>query len=275
MRAFDQVRHWPVDTVAIAVVGADGQVVGEHGPQRQMFDLASVTKLLSSYAMLIAVEEGAVDLDDAAGPPGATIRHLLAHASGVGPESRDVVAKVGTRRIYSNAGFEILAEAVEAGTGMSFAGYLQDGVLEPLGLSDTRLVGSPAFGAQSTVADMRRFLAEVQGARLLAGETVDAATSVAFPGLSGVLPGYGRQDPNDWGLGFEIRDRKTPHWTGTTSSPRTCGHFGRSGTFAWIDPEAGCACVCLTDRAFGPWAVEAWPLLTDAILTEVAEATMA
>jgi CubicO group peptidase (beta-lactamase class C family) len=270
VRAFDQVRHWPVETVAIAVVAADGRVLGEYGPQQQVFDLASVTKLLAAYAAHIAVEEGALYLDDAAGPPGATIRHLLAHASGLAPESVDVVAKVGTRRIYSNAGFEILAEAVEAATEMSFAAYLSEAVLDPLGMPASELVGSPAAGARSTVTDLQRFVAELQRPRLLAQQTVRRATSVAFPGLSGVLPGYGRQDPNDWGLGFEIRDGKSPHWTGARSSPATYGHFGRSGTFVWVDPNAQCACVCLTDLAFGEWAVEAWPRLTDAILEELA-----
>lgn len=83
--------------------------------------------------------------------------------------------------------------------------------------------------------------------------------TVQYPGTKGVLPGYGHQNPNDWGLGFEIRDGKSPHWTGSASSPRTFGHFGQSGTFLWIDPDAALACVSLTDRAFGPWAVEAWP----------------
>ena len=270
MRAFDQVRQWPVETAAIAVIAADGQSRGEYGPQQHAFDLASVTKLLSAYAALIAVEEGAITLDDPAGPPGATIRHLLAHASGLAPESRDVVAKVGTRRIYSNAGFELLAEAVEAATGMPFADYLGAGVWEPLGMASSQLVGSPAAGARSTVADLRRFVVELQRPRLLANETMRQASSVAFPGLSGVLPGYGRQEPNDWGLGFEIRDDKSPHWTGSRSSPATYGHFGRSGTFVWVDPDAGCACVCLTNLAFGEWAIEAWPRLTDAILAELA-----
>jgi hypothetical protein len=31
---------------------------------------------------------------------------------------------------------------------------------------------------------------------------------------------------------------------------------------------AGLACVALTDRAFGPWAVQAWPPFTDAVLAE-------
>ncbi len=52
-----------------------------------------------------------------------------------------------------------------------------------------------------------------------------------------MLPGFGVQRPNDWGLGFEIRDAKSPHWTGSANSGRTYGHFGQSGTFIWVDPD--------------------------------------
>jgi CubicO group peptidase (beta-lactamase class C family) len=121
----------------------------------------------------------------------------------------------------------------------------------------------------STVEDLLRFAAEVQAPRLLDPRTVASAMTVHYPGTKGVLPGYGHQNPNDWGLGFEIRDSKSPHWTGSSSSPRTFGHFGQSGTFLWIDPDAGTACVALTDRAFGPWATEAWPAFTDAVLAEL------
>ena len=94
------------------------------------------------------------------------------------------------------------------------------------------------------------------------------ATRVAYPDLAGILPGFGRQDPNDWGLGFEIRDGKHPHWTGRRNSPETFGHFGRSGTFLWVDSVAGLACACLTDRDFGDWAAEAWPDLSDRVLAD-------
>src|SRR6266511_4005606 len=91
---------------------------------------------------------------------------------------------------------------------------------------------------------------------------------VAFSGLAGVLPDFGRFEPNDWGLGFELRDAKEPHWTGGGNSPRTFGHFGGSGTFLWVDPEAGLALACLTGRNFGEWAKETWPRLSDAVLAE-------
>ena len=99
--------------------------------------------------------------------------------------------------------------------------------------------------------------------------TVASATAVAFPGLAGVLPGFGRQDPCDWGMGFEIRDAKHPHWTGDRCSPSTFGHFGRAGGFLWIDPVHGAACAVLSDTPFGPWAVTAWPALSDAVLNDL------
>lgn len=264
--AVRRVLDWPVDHVGAAVVAADGTVLADAGDTDREFGLASVTKLLSAYAVLVAVEEGAVDWDDAAGPEGATVRHLIAHASGLAFDSDTVQAAPGERRIYSNTGFAVLARTVADATGIDFAEYLHQAVCEPLGLAHTRLEGSAGAGAVSTADDLARFAAELQAPQLLDPRTVAEATSVAFPGLDGLLPGYGRQRPNDWGLGFEIRDDKSPHWTGERSSIRTFGHFGQSGTFLWVDPEARAAAVVLTDRDFGPWAVEAWPRWTDGVL---------
>ncbi len=264
--AVRRVLDWPVDHVAAAVVGPDGSVLAEAGEPGREFALASVTKLLSAYAVLVAVEEGALEWDDPAGPPGSTVRHLAAHVSGLAFDSDAVTAEPGTRRIYSNTGFAVLGESVAEATGIAFADYLHEAVCGPLGLAGTRLEGSPGAGAVSTAADLARFAAELQSPTLLDPGTVAGATSVAFPGTDGVLPGYGRQRPNDWGLGFEIRGGKNPHWTGQHSSARTFGHFGQSGTFLWVDPDAGAAAVVLTDRAFGPWAVEAWTPWTDGVL---------
>jgi CubicO group peptidase (beta-lactamase class C family) len=257
------VLDWPVGHVA-AVVAADGHVLATAGEQDRPYRLASVTKLLTAYATLIAVEEGALGWDAPAGPEGSTVRHLAAHTSGLSFSEGVQQARPGTRRIYSNTGFEALGEAVAAAAGMPFADYLHEAVCEPLGMTATRLDGSPAADGVSTAADLARFAAELQAPTLT--HTLAEATTVAFPGLDGILPGFGRQKPNDWGLGFEIRDGKSPHWTGAGSSPRTFGHFGQSGTFLWVDPDAGAAAVVLTDRDFGPWAIEAWPVWTDAVL---------
>lgn len=269
----DSVRvigDWPVRRAATAVVTADGTVAGEHGPMDEVFGLASVTKLLTAYATLVAVEEGAVEWDQPAGPPGATVAHLIAHAAGLAFNEHKVVAPPGQRRLYSNAGFEVLAETVSRACGFAFADYLAEAVLRPLGMSATRLAGSPAAGAEATCADLARFAAELQAPKLVDPATLAEATTVAFPGLDGVLPGLGHQRPNDWGLGFELRDHKHPHWTGEHNSPRTFGHFGRSGTFLWVDPDAGVAVVALTDRDFGDWSKQAWPAYADAVLAELA-----
>ncbi len=236
------------------------------GPDRRPFPWASVTKLVTAVAMWVAVEEETVAWDDPAGPAGSTLGHLLAHASGLAPDSDDVLAPPGSRRIYSNRGIEVAADHLAAAAGMPFDAYAREAVLEPLGMSATRLEGSPAWGATGPLVDLLALAGELLQPRLVGPATVARATGVAFPGLAGVLPGFGRQETNDWGLGVEVRDHKQPHWTGSRNSPATFGHFGRSGSMLWVDPGAGRALVALADRPFGPWAAQAWPRLSDAVL---------
>jgi CubicO group peptidase (beta-lactamase class C family) len=265
VKALEMVADWPVGAGSVRVLDREG-VVGSVGPEG-VLPWASVTKLLTALTALVAVDRGVVGLDNPAGPPGATVRHLLAHAAGIAAEGDAVLAAPGRRRIYSNRGFELLAGHLENRTGRRFADLLQESVLDPLGMTGTHLVGSPAAGARGPVGDLAAL-----GRELLSPTLVPAlmpeATRTAFPGLPGVLPGFGRQEHNDWGLGFEIRDGKQPHWTGRHNSPETFGHFGQSGSFLWVDPAAGLACACLTDRQFGEWAARCWPELSDAVLDE-------
>jgi len=268
MDALAAIDHWAATTAAAAVVTADG-VVATHGPVDAVVRIASVTKLLTAYAILVAVEEGTVALDDPAGQPGATVRHLLAHAGGYGFDGPAPIVGPGRRRIYSNTGIEMVAGHVEAAAGLPFAVYLREAVLDPLGMSSSELAGSPAHQLRSTVADLSAFARELLAPTLLAPATLAAATTVQFAGLGGVLPGVGKFEPLDWGLGFELRDGKQPHWTGRTNSAATFGHFGGAGTFLWIDPAVAGGLVVLTDRAFGPWALDAWPPLADAVIAAV------
>lgn len=138
-------------------------------------------------------------------------------------------------------------------------------------MRESTLPGPAGHGAHSSVTDLSRFAAELLAPTLISGEMLAAATSVQFPGLDGLVPGYGMHKPNDWGLGFEIRGRKSPHWTGSANTPSTFGHFGQSGTFLWVDPGPGIACVALTNRAFGDWAKPLWPQFSDAVLGEITE----
>ena len=264
MEVLEQVEQWPAQTVAAGVL-RKGEIVATHGSREYVFRWASVTKPVTALTVLVAAEEGIVDLDQPAGPPSSTVRHLLAHASGLPFDPGPPIAKPGQRRIYSNAGFDVLAETVAEAAEMPFEEYLAAAVLRPLGMR-AELRGSAGSEMHGSLDDLLRLGAELQRPRLVAAETLAEATSVQFPGLVGVLPDIGRMDPNDWGLGFELRDGKQPHWTGTRNSPRTFGHFGGSGTFLWVDPEPGVALACLTNLDFGPWALEAWPPLSDAVL---------
>lgn len=272
MSALDRIDPWPVPHAGVAVVGPDG-VLAVRGQTRQRLRIASVSKLLSAYALLVAVEEGALELDEPAGPPGATLRHLLAHAAGYGFASdAGVLAAPGTRRIYSNRGIEEAAAHLERAGGMPFAEYLREAVVEPLGMGETDPTGSAAFGLHSTVDDLTRFAVELLAPKLLARQTLDEAFTVQFPGLQGAVPGVGRFDPCDWGLGFERNFGRPGHWAGAAVSTAAGGHFGGAGTFLWVDPTRDVACVCLTGRDFGPWALEAWPPLGDAVIAEFGRA---
>jgi CubicO group peptidase (beta-lactamase class C family) len=267
VEALRAIEGWGAAIAAAGVARAEG-VVATRGPTDTALPWASVTKLLTGLAILVALEEGTLDLDEPAGPPGATLRHLLAHASGLPLDGEEPIGEPGRRRIYSNTGIELAARLLERRAEMPFADYFAHAVVGPLGLAG-RLAGSPAHAYRGPLGDLLALGRELLQPTLVAPETLGEATTVQFPGLAGVLPGLGRMEPNDWGITFELRDGKSPHWTGSHNSDETFGHFGASGTFLWVDPAAGLACGVLTDRPFGDWAKEAWPAFGDAVLAQL------
>jgi CubicO group peptidase (beta-lactamase class C family) len=277
VRSLGAVATWPVGEAAVGVLRREGghrptvSVAGVQGSMDRPVPWASVTKLCTALAVLVAVEEGTLALDLPAGPSGSTVAHLLAHASGLDPEGKAVLAAPGRRRIYSNGGFRVLGELLAERSGLTFEAYLRESVIDPLGMGGARWApgGSAAAGLHGTLGDLLALGRELLVPTVVAPSTLAAATTVAFPGLAGVLPGFGRQDPCDWGLGFEVRGTKHPHWTGDRCSPRTFGHFGQSGCFLWVDPDAEVSCAVLTDTAFGGWAAAGWPALSDAVLDEL------
>ncbi len=267
--SLDELSGWPVDNAAAALLRTDvSRTVDAHGDVDRQYELASVTKLLVAYGVLVAIEEGAIELRQPAGPEGGTVEHLLAHASGVAFDSAEVVAPPGAQRIYSSYGYELLADIVAKESGIAFPDYLGEAVFEPLGMGSTALAGPAGHGARSTVSDLARFAAEVSAPTLLDPGTVDGARGVHFPGLPGFVPGYGKFANNTWGLGFEVKGDKRAHWTGTRNSPRTVGHFGQAGTFLWIDPDLQLAMVVLTDRPFGAWAKPLWSEFNDRLISQ-------
>jgi CubicO group peptidase (beta-lactamase class C family) len=252
------------DSTSADAADAGVAVLVDAGDDRRRHRVASLTKLMVAMATWIAVEEGSLAWDTPAGPSGSTVAHLLAHASGL-PFDGDVpIAAPTQRRIYSNTGYQILGDTLAAATGISWQEYVQEAVLEPLGMADTSLDGPASHGAMGNLADLVRFAAELARPTLIAGQTYELVTSPAWPELAGVLPGFGKQRPCWWGLGPELHGTKSPHWMPATAGPNTFGHFGGSGSLLWIDLDRGVGLVGLGDRPFDRWAVDLWPRLGEA-----------
>ena len=250
------------------VVTQDGQVIARAGDVDAVHPLASVTKPLVVWSALVAVDRGLLALDDPAGPglPGATIAHLMSHSSGVAFDSPAVLAAPGTRRVYSNFGIEILGQRLQEATATPLEAWVETTVLEPLGMASVLVPGSPAYSGSGTAADLSVFARELAAPRLVSADLAALARTPFLPQLDGVLPGYGRQVPNGFGLGLEVRGHKSPHWTGSRNSPATFGHFGQSGSFVWVDPVAGRQAVFLGEQPFGAVHKASWPALCDQIL---------
>jgi CubicO group peptidase (beta-lactamase class C family) len=277
MEALGLTAGWPPEHVSAAVVRPSG-VVAIVGDTEWSYRLASIAKVVTAWATLVAVEEGIVSLDrmprHVEVQPGVTLRHLLSHAGGYAFDGPDPIAAPETRRIYSNTGIELAAAEVAGAADLTFGEYLHEAVFRPLDMLDTELRGSPAHALWSTLDDTVRFVSELMRPTLVSAETAVDARRPQYPTLAGIVPGVGRFSPCPWGLGTEIKGGKSPHWTGRGNSAATFGHFGGSGTMMWVDPVADVALVALSDLPFDDWAVEAlrcWSELSDAVLHELAE----
>lgn len=257
---------YPVPFEHSLAVIRHGEVVHVEGDPHRVHPLASVTKVLATRAALVAVDRGLVALDTPMGPPGATLRHLLSHSSGLALDSEVPLAAPGRRRIYSNAGIEVLCRGVEEATGTETSRWIEETVLEPLGMVAADVPGSPAHSGRASVEDLLALARELLHPSLVSAALDEEATHPVFPDLDGVLPGYGRQRPNPFGLGVEIRGHKHPHWTAPTASPSVFGHFGVSGSFIWVDRDLDAAAVFLGVEPFGTWHQKNWSALNQTIL---------
>ena len=186
LEALHLIDGWDVPFAAAGVTRADG-TIATRGDTRRAVPLASVSKPVSALATLVAAEEGVVDLDEPAGPPGSTVRHLLAHASGLPFEGAVPIAPPGRRRIYSNEGFAVLGEHVAARAEMPFADYVRAAVCEPLG---HRARSVRACRQRHARLPRRRARARARAARPAPrrAETHDEMVAVQFPGSTACCP---------------------------------------------------------------------------------------
>jgi D-alanyl-D-alanine carboxypeptidase len=140
-----------------------------------VYELASVTKPFTATAVMLLVEDGALQLDDPVGsffsdvPPGweaMTVRHLLMHRSGI-PDYFDLPAfqlqddfawrldfshdellraayaaqltfAPGEQTAYSNTGYSLLGMLIERVTGETYETFLAERIFRPLGMTATR-----------------------------------------------------------------------------------------------------------------------------------------
>lgn len=260
----DVLDELPFEGAAI-VIGPEG-VRERRGDVRCERAWRSVTKPLTGYAAAVALDRGLIDLEAPCGPEGSTLRHVLAHASGLFYGSDRTLMAPGRRRHYSNRGIDLGGEHVAAAVGRDLEDWVREQVLDPLGMDGVRWTGSPSVGAFGTLEDLALLCGELLRPTLVGPEAFAAVTTPQLPELVGIMPGFGQQSPNPFGLGFEVRGDKSPHWTGHGNDPATFGHFGMAGTAFWVDPVADVALAVGTGHEFCDAHREVLPRLADAVL---------
>lgn len=234
------------------------------------YRLASVTKLLSTLVFTDAIVHEFFDFSDIVdidyfGDNNVTFADLLAHASGTRPEYNDPIAP-RTKRIYTNEAFELAEQFFIKKLGSSFSGanvaqIFSDGLKGHLG-DHIHLESSCAHGAIGDDEGIVALMNEIRNPSFIPQSIFSKLTQTYLPELEGILPGWGNYKHNTFGIGFEIKGDKTPHWTSELSSPQTYGHFGQSGAFIFHDPENNISGCCLSNSDFAPWAKVAFPVLS-------------
>ena len=141
--------------LAVAVVDADGvrylRTFGDCPDADAPFVVGSLSKSFTAVAVMQLVEQGAVDLDAPASryapgydvPDEVTVRSLLNQTSGFG--AYDSLAEAADGELgetfgaysYANAIYDLLGRVVEGASGEDYARYLDEHVLEPLGMAST------------------------------------------------------------------------------------------------------------------------------------------
>ncbi len=142
----------------------------EFAPENNIFQLASVGKQFTAFAILILYEQGLINLDDRVADyiedfpyPDINVRHMLNHTSGLQnyfylidnywekdylPVHQDMLDLInakslplnftpGRRFSYSNTGYAFLAMLVEKISGQSFASFVQENIFDPLNMKNS------------------------------------------------------------------------------------------------------------------------------------------
>jgi CubicO group peptidase (beta-lactamase class C family) len=155
--------------------------------ENTVFDIASVSKQFTAFAILELEKEGKLDLDDnihkwlpdlPAYEDDIAIRHLLQHTSGIA--STDVLRLFAglslderwyhedeynliksypqlnfapnEKHVYSNAGYSLLAQIVEQASGMDFSNFMNNKIFQPLGMTSTFVLDGPGLPVKNVAS---------------------------------------------------------------------------------------------------------------------------
>lgn len=217
------------------------------------------------------------------------------------------VTPVDTIVTYSNTGYGLLARLIVDVTGDDYPPAVRRLVLEPLGLTASDFAPStddsmvaPVFdvrgdhdsalepyntafwrglrlpwgGLFSTPADLLRLTAPFLSDPIGAGFLSPTLAEQAVANQTADLPGGGspplKWAPNPWGLGWELRDAKQPHWAPTRASPLSFGHAGHAGAVVWADRRHRVAwALCGNRTADNGWLLRIGPAFGDAVLAAI------
>ncbi len=250
-------EDWPGRPAAVVFRVRDGrdEILAGCGDLEEPRGWASVSKMVVALAMGVEFDWGLHRPEEPMGPPGSTLANLLSHSSGLGLEAGDPVRAVGERRVYSNLGVDLAVSGVVGD--QSAAEWLDARVFRPLGMGSTHLNGRPAAGVEGSTRDLMTLGVAWLRPDGISRRTRDRMITPYAPALSGVVPGFGRFEPCEWGMGPELAGDKA-HWMGGWP-PESFGHFGQSGSLLLLNAREGLGIAVTNTVPFGPWAVEHWP----------------
>ena len=270
-----------------------------------VFDVASLTKpVATATCVMLLVEAGKVDPGDRvsdhlpqfgqAGKKQITVAQLLTHQGGLVADNHlreyangadeawrricasRPIAKPGSRFIYSDVGYIVLAELVRRVSGRDVHELATEKVYGPLGMSDTTfLPGEPLqrraapterrdgewirgqvhdprawrlggvaghAGLFSTAGDLATFASMMLGGGEFGGVRVLSEASIERMTRPRKVPGRGLRS-----LGWDVRTGYSTN-RGRALSDRAFGHGGFTGTSLWIDPQLDLFVLFLSNR---------------------------
>ena len=266
-----------------------------------VFDIASLTKVVATTtAVMQLVEQGKIRLNDPVikylpefgqnGKADITVRDLLTHYSGLPPDldlthpwgGREVgysmafavtpISPPGTRFVYSDINFIVLAALIERVSGLALDSYCAQNIFAPLGMWHTRfrppadwlsqiapteydehgkmlhgVVHDPTVrrmggvsgqaGLFSTADDLAKFAqALLDGSPILSRLAIEKMTTPQQPPTAAALRGLG------WDIDSPFSSNR-----GELLPVGSFGHTGFTGTSLWIDPTTRTYIILLTN----------------------------